>query len=380
MSADEPPPYTPSQDDAGVGSSTAPPPFPSVEPIGWFKRAFGAIADAVRPTPGPFVVALCEAVANGDVHQARSFLDQGANMNGTNQKGDTPLKVALVHRQLACLQMLIEAGALLKIDREPALFAAAKLGQLEAMQIFLDNGQRIDEANIAGQPYFVGVVKAANIAGITYLLEKGADAETADISGQCVLATAVAKGRIDVVEVLLKYGASADTEDVSGQPSIVTAVNKRNTEMVKLLLRHGASANAQEITGSQMLANVISRRNKEMAELLLEHDADPNATDIFGVTALANAIEKRDLDMVKLLLTHGASANVSNLGGQPVVLMLLQSKRYGPEEKGQVLKLLLEHGAPVDGSDIYVGGSVMQVAQEQGNAICIKLLREYGAK
>lgn len=54
---------------------------------------------------------LTEAAGAGDIDAVTNFLDNGANINGTNKKGLTPIMLATWENNVDIVKLLIDRGA-----------------------------------------------------------------------------------------------------------------------------------------------------------------------------------------------------------------------------------------------------------------------------
>lgn len=347
---DEPPPYTDTQpSNSQNGTAQAGPSsgggFMSFSSL---SGSLKALASGLRAAPEPLVCALCEAVVRGDLKQIEGLLSQGANINGRNENGHTPLHCAIIADRASSAKFLLSKGAEDKSgwSSTPPLFIAASAGSIDVARVFMLQGANVHAKNISGQPYFVGVVAKQNLAGVRFLLQSGANANTADITGQSVLAMAVKKGDVDIVGVLLQYGANP---------------------------------NGKDITGSSVLSLSADKDGSGVAELLLTYGASPNSKSLTGTTVLCDAISKRRLDLAKKLLERGANGNIKDLVGQHVLVNVIKDGRLSNDEKMALARLLMLHGAPVSAADMSWNVPALYHAMELESMDMTTLLLQRGA-
>ncbi|MFG0333681.1 MAG: ankyrin repeat domain-containing protein [Maioricimonas sp. JB049] len=165
------------------------------------------------------------AVRFNKPESVRLLLDAGADPNIADSQGETPLLSAtFMHGGAAAPQipaMLLEAGAAPNVhsihaDQTP-LHRVAKSGIATLTRVLLDAGanpdirQKYDETPLH-------VARTADVARL--LIDAGADLESREHNGNTPIHTAVAGHRHDVVEVLLAAGASTEAENNYGMKPV----------------------------------------------------------------------------------------------------------------------------------------------------------------
>jgi ankyrin repeat protein len=354
--------------------------------INSFAASFKAMTASFRPKPDPLVVPLCQAVARGDMTQAEGILRQGANINGRDEKGRTPLIAAIQSVQFSSVQALLGLGADITVrdskKNKPPLFHAVDTGNMNLMKLLLGNGADPNEKNVYGQFFFVdAIITAAKdttdtidaVAIAQLFLGHGADANTTDVSGRPLIIHAIQaldknKGKLPagverpqpslaLVAQLLDSGADANTKDITGQPALAMALQQENMALVKMLLGRGASAKAKDITGQPLLVHAVQKSWLEMVQLLLGSGADASARDLAGTAALVIAYNKL-VEAGKLRTPDAAT------------------KR---DELMRIFTLLVQYGADVKVNVDYVGTQLISVVARDGDPEMMRLLIKAGA-
>ncbi|KAF7252728.1 Ankyrin repeat and SOCS box protein 3, partial [Varanus komodoensis] len=237
---------------------------------------------------------------------------------------------------------------------------------------------------------------------------------------------AAREGNAKHLKKLMKRRYSIDVPDNRGWMAIHEAAFHNASECLKLLIRAAPSADyvrSKTFEGTRPLHLSASRGNLECVALLLESGSDPNElTDDattplfldlfavnrpnglpivkeflmslptggdFGVSAgtvnkisedvksggsVRRTVENGHADVIKLLLQHGANINGSHCWSEWNSLHQAVFQNY-PE----ILKLLLDQGAEKDSVDDF-GITPLFVAAQYGKLECLNILLSYGAE
>ena len=394
---EEPPPYSyepsaASESSATPGSSAAGPSIASTTSAqggGWgvyVKHTFKALTAGLRAKPDPLVTALCEASRRGEVTQVAALLSQGANTDGKNEDGETPLQCAILANQEGSARLLLSSGAgeEKQWSKMPPMFLAASVGNVAIARLIYERGgpgANTRKDSMSGQPYFVDVVSSGNLDGVRFLLERGARAGAQSIAGRPVVVQAARKGNIEMVRLLLDFGAEVNANDITGNSMLAIALDKSNLELTDLLLARGAKPNSKTTSGERVLATALSRRNLPFAQRLLEAGADGNVDDIYGQKVIVSVVKDTKISdddkvwLVRMLLDRGAKTTSKDIMWPSMHLIpLAVDKDVG----GSVIALLCQRGAD-SGKMLQNGETPLTHAINNGRIGQIKALLENGA-
>lgn len=191
-----------------------------------FRHAFTALALLMDPNPArqafpddARMARLAEAVAAGD-SGAIARLAPGVDPDTRGDQGVNLLQWAILNRQLAGMQALLDLGA------DPL---AAGLAGNSAVHV----------AAAEDPPDYLAA-----------LLEHGVDPRTAHpASGRTPLHAAAIAGRMENIRALLAAGANLDARDRDGNTPLHFAGSAGDTKLVLLLLDAGADPGLHNRTG-----------------------------------------------------------------------------------------------------------------------------------
>lgn len=187
---------------------------------------------------------LMKAAERGETATVLRLLEEGADINGTDAQGRTPVMAATYRNRVDTVRALIEAGADLNVrdhrQDNPLLYAGAA-GLLDIVKL---------------------------------VVQAGADTSLTNRFGGTALIPACERGHLDVAEALLTL-SDVDVNHVNrlGWTALLEAV----------LLSDGGPV------------------HQRIVKLLLEHGADVHIPDKDGVTALQHAERLGYTEMVRLM-------------------------------------------------------------------------------
>ena len=175
-----------------------------------------------------FTKFLFDAIGQGAIRDVKFCLQNGANINGSIARGQfgnyrkqlqTPLHTAVSSRNLEIVKILLQNGADVNTTDEDGftpLHIAAYNGNLQMVKILLQNGSGI----------FLDIKDNTN--------------------GRSALHVAVYDGNLEIVRVLVEKGANINAKDDDGFSPLHIAVYIENLKMLKILIQSGAHLNAKD--------------------------------------------------------------------------------------------------------------------------------------
>jgi uncharacterized protein len=351
---------------------------------------------------------LSEAAFMGRLDKVKQLIEEGADVNGNAESGLTPLAGAANYGHFSVVQFLLENGAVPTItDKEGknALEEALKAAQPKIVRLLIprfDRGElkkRYDWSDLVlslwtggkdqvselGQPEALdnqdrlGITPLMVAAGVgqaeavEQLLKRGANWKTASPEGVTALHWAARSGDPRTVRLILIAGAALDDADYTrNRTPLIYAAMSGDLAVVQALLDQGANVNLVTKDDRTALSMAVARNHANVAQLLLDRGADPNVQQGPGRGPLWSAVYNGQTKIIHALLDKGAKPDSETLN----------AAIFSPEGQANrldIVRLLLDRGAPVETMKMAVTDSPVANAVVGGFPRIVELLLERGA-
>jgi ankyrin repeat protein len=281
--------------------------------------------------------------------------EYGADPNGVDKAGVSPLAVALDEEDTALLDMLLQHPKL-KIDIQTKNEKGWTLLHLTlaletypfAKQILLIErlfAHEIDcnEADKKGSTPLITLANGYNGERLLPLLLQHAPINTnaRTTEGLSALDYAVHFNTVGFVQALLKYGVNTDT--------FLSAFNQAleydKNEMLSILW---PDVQRQEGFNNRALSLAISNNHAQAAyRLIKDYGADPNTVNALGFSPLNLALCRGNIVLLNKLLPYpDLKVNLEKDDtGNTALIYAIDLEAYAEEKRVQLIKYLLEKGA-----------------------------------
>ncbi|KAJ4137203.1 hypothetical protein NW768_002785 [Fusarium equiseti] len=261
----------------------------------------------VAANTGPDHLALKEAVLNSDTEAVRLLLLFGADPNGIDRDGVTPLFAAVERSFIAGAVQLLKYGADPRFqigpDNETALAAACIANKVNFAHLLLIYGGDPNQLTATGETLLSSAInKKTPKKFIDLILDYGADPDGKSREGKTALFEAIQNSRVDIVTSLLDHGANPNLPG----PKHMLWPATYQAACLQVLLQHGADP--KKAPGIMELA--VSVNNIESVKILLNAKVDPNLKKDGVYTPLCTSIRDNRPDIFNLLLANKADPNV----------------------------------------------------------------------
>jgi len=294
---------------------------------------------------------LLEAVRACDLDVVDELLDDGADVNASDEDGHTPLMEAAAAGDLAIIDLLLERGGDPNLwgQGDNVLTHAAKSGNREVVEFLrplvseeiresvTEDSLRREELRKAREP---------DIGIESFILDAG-------------------MGREQLVQEAIVSGVNIDAFGSTGQTALHYASYYGHVPIVELLLQNGAEVNAPTEPNASLgregetalcfiAGSSYAENHEKVIELLVEAGANVDVQDANGATPLMKAIDSGFAypNAVRALLQAGADTQLKDKVGRTALDMATTSRPSDFEtlkrNKLEIENLLRSHISSVD--------------------------------
>ncbi|QBB83766.1 MULTISPECIES: ankyrin repeat domain-containing protein [Wolbachia] len=294
---------------------------------------------------------LFATVRSGDANQVADLINKGADVNARDNRGNTPLHLAVLADKLQVVEKLIEGGADVNAKNNHGatpLHWAALNQNINIVEKLIEKGANVNEKNKYDNVPLHYAAGYGSLSVIEKLIEKGADINAKSSNGDAPLHLATKNSHLDVLEKLIKEGANVNERNKYGNIPLHWAASYGRLSTVEELIEKGADINAKNNNGNTPLHWAVKGSHLEVAKFLISNHADVNAKNKDGWTSLHFAAAYGNLNIVKLILDKSdyvdargalAMANTLNEENSLEIRNLLEERIRRNEEITQHLNL-----------------------------------------
>jgi ankyrin repeat protein len=222
-----------------------------------------------------------------------TFIDNGADINYKDPLLDRPLDTVLRLERHDLLALLIEHHV--DVSDSSFLEIAVSHKDLRSLKMLVKAGCTIDAKR---QNLLLLAVKYGNLEILQELARAGASINYATKFHETALTQAIYYKRHEIVMWLLANEIDPEVH----KKSIFYAIDRGDLEMVKTLINRGLGLEAKSNEGLTPLLYAHKRKEFNMAKYFISLDGDIEAKDSLGETALFKSIRFFEDEIMDLLL------------------------------------------------------------------------------
>lgn len=271
---------------------------------------------------------LVAALKKRNFKEAENLLNQGADINAQNARGETPVFFFATNHTQDALKWLIDHGADVNVANkvgDTPLFSAVDRNELVATDLLINAGADVNKVNSRKIAPLMQVVLNEKDKGVfARLLEANPNLDCESESGTTPVLAAAARGKLEMVAALLDAGADPEASDYLGHGLLHAAISSRNANMLRMVLEKAPLLDPNYAARSGTTAMAETMGDMGMVKMLLDVGGDPNARS-------ANR------------MNNGVSLLMSVLGNDPNAAIVYK-KQKGEDNSAQIAQMMAAMG------------------------------------
>ena len=311
---------------------------------GFVTKILDALFEKKKNTDEEFCL-FCRTASPQEIQNA---ISSGANINGRNEFGGTPLMCAAVSNEnVESIKTLVKFGAaLVDIDdsMKTVLHYAVINKNPEVVKYLLDAGLNLEvnETDINGNTPLTAAAQFYISPKVIEILAKaGANLNAQNDEGFSALGYAIMyyghNNAHEMIPALIKAGADVNERNNPNKVTLfMMAVRKINNEsIIEAFIRGGADLNLRDIYGHTALDHAIEGNNEAAIKVIQKFQAKPKITKPAPITVIKPKTPDIDLrklfmdDMIDEAIKNGADPNQIH-DGQPILSYFVLEHRSAP--------------------------------------------------
>ena len=240
------------------------------------------------------------AESNNDPEVVRVLINHHADLNITENAGNTALMLAALKNTPEVVKVLLDAKADISLKNpqgNTALMLAAWKNTPEVAAALLDAGADISVKNIKGKTAYDLALTNQKLSG-SRIFVRLKPALQSNILGICK------SGNPEDIQEAINAGVNLNVINRNGDTPLIFAAKENSAEAVEMLITAGVEFNTQDNAGNTALIYAAAYNNPDVVSVLLDYGADKDIVNNSGKRAYDYALRNyrlNDTDIPKRL-------------------------------------------------------------------------------
>ena len=300
--------------------------------------------------------ALSYCVKKPTVELCRNMILQNSANAGNVKEFEQPLwKIALAQNDLELLRKIWDQSDITKPDTNgevPLKTVLLSSGNSAAEDLALSYVQEVSDELVWD------ILKAQNLSVFTKIMRKKLNTAITDPHGNTLLMYIIAHGYpIAYVQAMPVNGLQINNLNTDGSSALSMAVVQNNPELVRFLVENGADIN-QKIKDVP-LVYTLKAEQSDIAAILVQKGADLTYLPTDGSSGLMQAVRQMNIPLIEALSADQKAINARDKYGRTALLYLMQAldeyKDMTFDETrlywSEIIRILKDRGADINAQD-----------------------------
>ncbi|KAG2175276.1 hypothetical protein INT44_007764 [Umbelopsis vinacea] len=308
-----------------------------------------------------------------DVSMASFLLRYGANIEGLDADGRTPLVIAVIAAQLDMVSLMIEKKANIEAsdnDLLTALHWSARIGHMVILELLLQKEANFGAVTKHGNTalHLAAQFNHSNI--VATLIRYTANIDAKNRNEQSPIEVAISNGHVDIVFQLKDAGAKMGMSGDNTLWQLYLATDAGQVELIKRTLDICDDQKKKNYRNATL--HRASQHGKiDVVKYLLDHDADIDSLNGDGFPSLFLAGQYLG---VLFTLIHRGACTTARSRGNPHISAL---HHFSAFNRIEALRLLLNCDYMIHSSDDF-GNTALHYAAFEGHCDAAAILLQQG--
>ncbi|KAK5638464.1 hypothetical protein RI129_012759 [Pyrocoelia pectoralis] len=303
------------------------------------------------------------------------LLDLGLDPDEQDDRGNTPLLIAIKSEAVDTVKRLLERGANVHIRNNQynsCLHCAVDQSNMELFSLLIATDTNLNCWNTLGETPLLRALKNEKLEYAHVLLSQGADCTVSDNENGSCLFYASRFGFTELVRTFISRGADVNQTHSDGSP-LLAALEGKHTATVKHLIENGADIHSCISSATTWIDYVIPLNDVEIMEALIDKGIDLNCRLTRSDPLLITTFKERSRTMVDFLIAKGADIHITSFSTGDSCLHYAARAGYD-----DIVDDLLNKGLDIDRENNQ-RETPLRLAFIENNASTVTLLLSRGA-
>ncbi|MEW8546505.1 MAG: ankyrin repeat domain-containing protein [Candidatus Thiodiazotropha sp.] len=269
------------------------------------KLLQGSGAD-IKAVDGNFDIAMILAAANQHIEVVRLLLQRGAPPNEANVHHYTPLVRACHNEDLVLVRLLLD-----HIDFQGCSQSISPQCEEENRKIPMIYHYSNTMKSFQWDTPLIIAINHKNLDLVRMLLDAHIPINETNGKGSTALHEAVSEDCPEILDLLLAARPNVDVVDMRNNTPLMKACLSRREQVMLKLLENGADVNIKQIEMDPFSPDVLYEAtefaSQKLMEALCEAGADIDHKYYSSETPLSHAIKNKNLSAIKCLIRYGCA-------------------------------------------------------------------------